>query len=446
MLNPATIGKYNCTIIFDINRQRYLVVSDRFCDIFGVDENHLGQNNDFLNGVISAAEHSRIRELTHSLTKGQSVTLNYSLTTNHRRLTETRKLVCDAITGNSILISEITDMVSPAAETDETRKEQFLNSLIDSQTNFLIRIDTGGNFTFINKQFVKTFGYGKSEIIGQHFSKTAIPQELYLCEEAFANCLRNPGQIVKLIHKKPDKQGFLHDTEWELIAIVDENSDVVEVQGIGRDITAQLQALEETMRIKNSLEALINNTEDHIWSVDRQKRFVYMNQAYIKQVTYLTGFEPQRGGYSYKHAGFTQKIIADWNVYYQRALNGERYTIINESIDPNGGRRLYFEVSFNPIYTQTGEIIGVGCLGHNITNRLKIEQKLIDQNERLRNIASLSSHELRRPVASMLGLISLIDRENFFNPENKDVIAHILTVSKEIDEVIRLIVDSTFVK
>ncbi|WP_162996625.1 PAS domain S-box protein [Mucilaginibacter celer] len=423
-----------------------MVVSDSFCDIFGVDENHLKQNNDFLNGLIAPETHSQIRELTQALTCGQSVVLNYSPTTNNRHLTETRRLVSDAITGNSILISEIAETQIPAQETEDIRTEQFLNSLIDSQTNFLIRIDTGGNFTFINKQFSKTFGYSKSEIIGQHFSKTTIPQELYLCEEVFANCLSNPGKIVKLIHKKPDKQGFLHDTEWEFISIVDESGKVIEVQGIGQDITVRFQAREEAMRIKNSMEALINNTEDHIWSVDREKRFVYMNQAYINQVTYLTGVEPQRGEYSYKHAGYTQQIIDDWNVYYQRALDGERYTIVNASIDPQGGRRLYFEVSFNPIYTQKGEIIGVGCLGHNITNRLKTQQELLNQNERLRNIASLSSHELRRPVASMLGLISLIDRENFFNPDNEDIIGHILTVSKEIDEVIRLIVDSTFIK
>jgi signal transduction histidine kinase len=75
---------------------------------------------------------------------------------------------------------------------------------------------------------------------------------------------------------------------------------------------------------------------------------------------------------------------------------------------------------------------------------LKTEEALIEQNERLKNIASLSSHELRRPVASMLGLINIMDRENFTNPENRQIIEHLFTVSKEIDEVIRLIVNKTF--
>jgi signal transduction histidine kinase len=103
-------------------------------------------------------------------------------------------------------------------------------------------------------------------------------------------------------------------------------------------------------------------------------------------------------------------------------------------------------VSFNPIYRATkDEIIGVGCFARDITERLKTEEALIEQNERLKNIASLSSHELRRPVASMIGLLNIIDRDNFSNPENEQIIEHLVTVTHEIDEVIRLIVNKTFI-
>lgn len=259
-------------------------------------------------------------------------------------------------------------------------------------------------------------------------------------------CINNPGKIVRLAHKKPAKNGNLHDTEWEFVSIADDNGVVVEIQGIGRDITSQMQMREEALHMKDSLEALINNTRDHIWSVDKELRYLYMNQAYVEQVTHLTGQKPFKGEYSYKHKGFGKQLINDWTVYYNRALSGERYDIISESIDPVNGQRLYYEVSFNPIYTATGDVIGAGCFGHNITERLKIQKELVSQNDRLRNIASLSSHELRRPVASMLGLISLMDHEDFFNPENKEIIAHLFTVSAEIDTAIRLVVDSTIAK
>lgn len=464
--------------------------------------------------------------------------------------------------GRNCILSIATDVTAKLQYQDEARRrEQFLSSLIDSQTNFLIRVDIKGRYSFINKQFLKTFGYKANELIGQHFSITTIPQELHLCEEAFINCLNNPGKIVKLLHKKPDVWGGLHDTDWELISITDDTGQVCEIQGIGQDITAKLKieqeikeaaeklesfiesitdsffiidnewrfvkvnsafermtntpreemlgnvlwdvypeivdsgfgrayyeliekrqsvkfieyfdridkwlsisaypsaegitvyvkdisherrAQEEALWTKTSLEALINNTHDHIWSVDKEMRYVYMNDAYIRETTHLTGVEPKAGEHSYLHKGYSDEMHKEWIAYYSRALLGEQYTIINESIDLQTKTPVYFEVSFNPIYTQQGDIIGVGCFARDITRRLKIEQELIDQNERLRNIASLSSHEIRRPVASMMGLISIMDKENFFNPENEQIIQHLFTVSAEIDDVIRLIVDSTF--
>jgi signal transduction histidine kinase len=145
------------------------------------------------------------------------------------------------------------------------------------------------------------------------------------------------------------------------------------------------------------------------------------------------------------HPGYSGPIIEEWKQYYHRALTGERYSIVYESIEPLTQQVLSFEISFNPIYKTKRDIKGIGCFARNITEWLEKEKAIIDQNERLRHIASLTSHELRRPVASMLGLINIMDRVNFFNPDNKEIIGHLLTVGKEIDEVIRLIIDKSFI-
>lgn len=450
MFNPNPAADGNCTIVFDINAQKYLFASESFYSLFEVGAGHLHQNVDFLTGLVKPEIFDGIKQFTDGLAMNESIQITYHLEASQKQLTEKRTLATDGLTGHKIILSNITSALegvrTPIPFIKPGLSEQFLNSLIDSQTNFLVRIDVNGKFSFANRRFFKTFGYGEADIIGHHFSKTTIPEEAHLCEEAFVNCVNNPGKIIRLVHKKPAKDGSLHDTEWEFVSMTDDSGAVVEIQGIGRDITPQMQMREEALQMKDSLEALINNTQDHIWSVDKELRYMYMNQAYVEQVTYLTGLKPYKGQYSYKNEGFSQQIIDDWTVYYNRSLGGERYDIISESIDPVSGQRLYFEVSFNPIYTAAGDIIGAGCFGHNITERLKIQKELVSQNERLRNIASLSSHELRRPVASMLGLISLMDREDFYNPENKEIIAHLFTVSAEIDTAIRLVVDSTIAK
>ncbi|MDO3628449.1 PAS domain S-box protein [Mucilaginibacter sp. BT774] len=460
-----------------------------------------------------------------------------------------------------IIATDVTDKV--LQQEALKRREQFLTSLVDSQTNFLVRIDAAYNFTFANKWFFKTLGYKEKDIIGAPFSKTVLAEEYELCERAFKSCIKNPGKVISLKHRKVDTEGNSHWIKWEFIAILDENGEVSELQGVGqdvtqnieiekevkkaseklnsfvesitdaffivnndwkfirvnsafekitgkpreeilgsviwdifpdivatefedayrkamneeisvqftdyfkplskwfnttvypasegltvfiRDITYEMHVQEEILWTKNNLEALINNTEDLTWSIDRNGKYVYMNSAYRKRISNTTGVTPEEGDNAYLYSGSTDEINAEWRSYYQRAFDGERYVIRHESLNPKTKENDHFEVSFNPIYKGTKDkIIGVGCFARNITERLKTEEALIEQNERLKNIASLSSHELRRPVASMIGLLNILDRDNFSNPENKQIMDHLHTVTQEIDEVIRLIVNKTFI-
>jgi PAS domain S-box-containing protein len=323
-------------------------------------------------------------------------------------------------------------------------REQFLNSLIDSQTNFLMRIDINGCHRFVNKQFLKTLGYTSDEIIGKHFTTTSVPEEEDLCRNAFIDCVTHPGKVIRLSPKKVGKRGDIHDTEWEFIAITDENGIVTGVQGIGQDVTERNNAQKEIIWTKNNLEALINNTEDLIWSIDRDNRYLYMNQAFKDMYYKYTGTIPVKGDSIYHEDGFDAKSLEKWDNLYQPAFNGTRYVAIDETIDRETGESVFAEVSFNPIYNASGEITGVGCFARNITERIKINKAISEQNKRLQNIASISSHDLRKPVATMLGLINIIDKEDFYNPENKEIIEHLLTVGCEIDDVIRLIVDTSF--
>ncbi len=80
--------------------------------------------------------------------------------------------------------------------------------------------------------------------------------------------------------------------------------------------------------------------------------------------------------------------------------------------------------------------------------RVLIENKrnqdfVADQTRRLQEIASISSHELRRPVATILGLVNLFDKNNADNPLNKEIVSHLEITAQELDDVIHTIVEKT---
>jgi PAS domain S-box-containing protein len=71
------------------------------------------------------------------------------------------------------------------------------------------------------------------------------------------------------------------------------------------------------------------------------------------------------------------------------------------------------------------------------------EADLAEQTRRLHEIASISSHEIRRPVATILGLVNLFDRNNPGSSLNKEIIGHLETTALELDAVIHIIVEKT---
>ncbi len=63
-------------------------------------------------------------------------------------------------------------------------------------------------------------------------------------------------------------------------------------------------------------------------------------------------------------------------------------------------------------------------------------QELIDYTNQLEQFAFVTGHNLRAPIARLLGLVSIMDLENFSNPENKIYIKNLEVVTKELDAII----------
>lgn len=106
------------------------------------------------------------------------------------------------------------------------------------------------------------------------------------------------------------------------------------------------------------------------------------------------------------------------------------------------GRIIYVDLTSHiiPLNGKYTRLIAV----NNVTEKRLAEDKLREQNIRLKEIAQISSHEVRRPVASILGLTSLFNKTNPHDPLNHELIEHLRTAAAELDEVIHLIVQKTW--
>lgn len=124
-----------------------------------------------------------------------------------------------------------------------------------------------------------------------------------------------------------------------------------------------------------------------------------------------------------------------FNKYFAIALKGK---VIKHDLLLRAGTEFesWRELKFVPIKNNEGAIIGVAINSADITKRKQQEKQITIQNEALTRIAIIQSHELRRPVASLLGIMNLMKIEDidfgYFKMMEVTV--------NELDEKIRIIV------
>ena len=61
--------------------------------------------------------------------------------------------------------------------------------------------------------------------------------------------------------------------------------------------------------------------------------------------------------------------------------------------------------------------------------------------EELKKVAHMSSHGMRRPVASMLGLVGLMNKENLADPANAPLLVHVEKLAEEMDVILHEVAD-----
>jgi len=103
------------------------------------------------------------------------------------------------------------------------------------------------------------------------------------------------------------------------------------------------------------------------------------------------------------------------------------------------GHYIWLECVFTNMLADE-HINAIVCNFRDISSRMVAKAEILRQNAALREISLISSHEIRRPVASILGLMSLIKQTS--DPKEKQgFIEMVDKCAQELDGVIHLIND-----
>lgn len=213
--------------------------------------------------------------------------------------------------------------------------------------------------------------------------------------------------------------------------------------------------------INANLRALMESTSDGILAIDTDFTCIMFNNSYARGIKDVYGIKISIG------VNFLELlpplISKRVKTSALQAFKGKRLTIVNEHPD-----NLILETSYNPIYDDKGIVTGAAMFIRNVTEHTRMEkslnslnlelkeqniqlatqeqelkftlEELSERNFELDQLMYKTSHDLRAPLSSIMGLINLAHLD-------KDPIAQEQYLSKiegrvkKLDEFIRSMLD-----
>ncbi|MCC5930936.1 MAG: transporter substrate-binding domain-containing protein [Cyclobacteriaceae bacterium] len=239
-------------------------------------------------------------------------------------------------------------------------------------------------------------------------------------------------------------EGFIgiDDCRFERLWTEDEVSILKNLSMLMAIYLQRKQAEKQIIESNKRYEYATSATLDAIWEMDLQSR----------EVIWAKGYED--------HFGYRDQKLPAEIVFVSRIHPNDRKQVIDsfQTIIKNGYnlwsaeyRYLkadgnYVQVSDRCIILRNNEGIALKAIGamRDISERIKYINAIKDQNKNLREIAWMQSHLLRAPVAKLLGLLDLFNRDFVDDIKKQKILTYIHESAKEIDLVIGKINDKTF--
>ncbi|MDA0329939.1 MAG: PAS domain S-box protein [Gemmatimonadetes bacterium] len=318
---------------------------------------------------------------------------------------------------------ELAREVDFRSKTERAVKEssERLQRFLDNANDLIQSVGPDGRFLYVNSSWKRVLGYDDDDLETMTLSEIVRPEHRAALEEELRRVLGGGApQRFNVEYLASDGRVVIlsGSTQAQLLG-----DTAVATQSILRDVTEQRLAERKLDESQQNLVALVENTGDSIWSVDRQHRLITLNSAFALAMEARTGHEPQVG--ELPAAAFVPADVEWYQDLYDRTLAGERQVALRT--DDVDGHLRYFELYANPIHSQAG-VSGAVFFGKDVTPRVRAEEALHvakDEaeaaNKAKSHFLANMSHELRTPLNSVIGFTNILLKNKDDRLTHKDV-------------------------
>jgi len=332
------------------------------------------------------------------------------------------------------------------AKTEHAVKEssERLQRFLDNANDLIQSVGPDGRFLYVNSAWKRSLGYSDEDLDRMTLFQVVHPAHRPALEAELRRVLGG-GEPRRFNTEYVAADGRLvilsGSTQAQIVG-----GQAVATQSILRDVTEQRLAERRLDESQRNLEALVENTGDSIWSVDRDYRLITLNSAFSLAVEARTGREPRAG--LLPSELFPDEADVQWyRELYARTLSGERHVAVRS--DYVDGQLRYFELYANPIHSLEG-VSGAVFFGKDVTQRVRAEEALQmakDEaeaaNKAKSDFLANMSHELRTPLNSVIGFTNILlkNKDGRLNDKDLGFLERVLSNGKHLLALINEVLD-----
>ncbi len=317
------------------------------------------------------------------------------------------------------------DITAKKLAEEEVRK---LALVAQKTENGVIITDANGLTEWVNEGFTRISGYSLDEVKGKKPGSVLQGPETDLATIDLMYNHINKGKEFHTEILNYTKYGQKYWLRLDVQPVFDSKGRLQRFIAIQTDITKRKGAEQQL----NFQANILRNVKDSVIVTNMRGEVIYYNQG--AEAIFGYSIEEMLGK-DLSAIYPTTLDLEKWRKNIDQLRNGNLYE--GEWQARNKKQELiWVEVSTTLLLDELGEPIGLIGVSKDITDRKKAEEEKELLIKNLTKFAFMTAHNLRGPLARILGLVSIFNQQDASDPVNKLIIDKLQVSAQELDTVI----------
>lgn len=318
------------------------------------------------------------------------------------------------------------------------RSESRYKEILQRSNELIFSFDLEGKFIFLNNYFKKAFLFNEQELqAGNIFH--------ILHKESFQSFKRLLRKVLAGKAVNVPETAFVTKNATKLYIEGNctplwEDDVQIGVQCFFRDITERKRMLDVLVKNERKYKNLVENINDAIVVRDLNGRVKFANKQFLD----LIGLEE----IELINLNLEEYIAPGWQAglrrYYADYINGyeKEVSFVYEGVT-SSGKRLWLEDRLSPVI-EKNKMVAIQTIIRDITEikqnefeMKKLINELTNRNNEMMQFNYIVSHNLRSPIANIIGLTGLLSQTNINEKEKEKVLRFIREASIKMDDMLK---------